>query len=131
LYLDHARRIAQAIVQSQHRAPAYPDWLGGYLTPPTTTPTATSSEGLRAAYLLVHDFGDPQEAEVILEALRLGVAFQLQAQFRPESVLYFRNPRRPLGGFRRSLTDSEIRIDYVQHNLSSILGLYHIMSSEK
>ena len=62
-----------------------------------------------------------------MAAIRLGVAFQLQTQFRPESVLYVSDPQRALGGFRRSLTNYEIRIDYVQHNISSLLGLYRIL----
>jgi hypothetical protein len=126
-YLQHASRIAHAMVQRQNRQPKYQDWLGSYYRPPRSTPTATRSEGLYAAYQLIRDFGDRQETDAILQAIQLGIAFQLQTQFRPESVLYIRNPQRALGGFRRSLTNYEIRIDYVQHNISSLLGLYRLL----
>jgi len=126
LYLDHALRIARAIVQSQNQDPVYPDWRGSYYRPPRSTPTATRMEGLYAAYQLARDFGDWQEAKTILESIQLGIAFQLQTQFRPESVLYLKDPQRALGGVHRSLTNFEIRIDYVQHNISSLLGLYRL-----
>jgi|GEM_PF-286241 hypothetical protein len=130
LYLAHAFRIAGAILRSQNRNPEYPDWLGSYYKPPRSTPTATRSEGLSAAYRLANDYGSKSEAEKILDAIQLGIAFQLQTQTDPESALYFKNPQRASGGFKRSLTNPEIRIDYVQHNISSLLGLYRILSGQ-
>ena len=127
-YRDHATRIARAIMQSQNRRPEYPDWLGSYYRPPRSTPTATRTEGLCAAYQLVRDFGDPGTADSILRAIELGVAFQLQTQFLPESVLYVSDPQRSLGGFHRSLTNFEIRIDYVQHNISGLLCAARLLS---
>ncbi|MDH5607561.1 MAG: hypothetical protein OEY93_11830, partial [Anaerolineae bacterium] len=61
-----------------------------------------------------------------LEALRLGARFQQCTQFWPENSLYVDDPQRGLGGFHRDLSNFEIRIDYVQHNISSLLGLYKI-----
>ncbi len=126
-YLNHASRLSRAIVSRQNRHPRYPDWLGSYYRPPRSTPTATRTEGLCAAYQLVGDFGEAQAAETILAAIRQGILFQLQTQFGPESVLYFEAPQRAVGGFHRSLTNFEIRIDYVQHNISSLLGLYRLL----
>ncbi len=131
IYFDHAMRIAEAITQHQNRDPRYPDWFGSYYRPPRSTPTATRSEGLCAAYLLARDFGQPDQATRILDAVKHGVTFQLQTQFRPESALYVRDPRRTLGGFRNSLTNFEIRIDYVQHNISSLLGLHRILDQRR
>jgi len=126
LYVNHSMRIAKSIVQSQNVDPPYPDWFGSYYQPPHSTPTATRSEGLYAAYKLARDFGDPQQADDFLKSIEYGIRFQLQTQFRPESVLYLKSPQRSLGGFHRSLTNFEIRNDYVQHNISSILGLYRL-----
>ncbi len=128
LYLDHSLRIAKAIMKKQNLQPDYPDWLGSFYRPPRSTPTATRVEGLCAAYQLINDFGDSKDALAILEAVHRGIRFQLQTQFRPESVLYLKDPNRSLGGFHRSLTNFEIRIDYVQHNISSLLALYRILS---
>ncbi|MEM7585505.1 MAG: hypothetical protein AAF560_19095 [Acidobacteriota bacterium] len=127
LYLAHASRITQAMLDRQNRRPAYLDWLGSYYRPPRSTPTATRSEGLTAAYQLERDFGSSLRADKILEAIELGTRFQLQTQFRPESALYVADPQRILGGFRRSLENYEIRIDYVQHNISALLALRRIL----
>ncbi len=128
LYLEHAMRIAQAIVLGQNREPESPDWLGSYYRPPRSTPTATRSEGLCAAYQLARDFKTPVEADQILEALELGIAFALQTQFRPESAMYVSDPQRSLGGFRYSLTNFRLRIDYTQHNISSLLCGARVLS---
>ncbi len=127
LYRAHAERTTGAILRLQNRRPPYPDWHGSYYHPPRSTPTATRSEGLAAAYLLQRDFGEKGEAAPLLEGLELGVRFQLGTQFGPESVLYLPDPRQPLGGFRRSLNNYEIRIDYVQHNISALLLLRRIL----
>lgn len=126
VYLNHALRMARAIAQSQNRQPDYADWRGSFYKPPRSTPTATRMEGLCAAYQLARDFGEAEDVRIIKEAIALGISFQLQTQFRPESVLYVKNPQRCLGGFHRSLSNLEIRIDYVQHNISSLLGWYRI-----
>ena len=44
--------------------------------------------------------------------------------------MYLNDPQRSLGGFRRSLTNFEIRIDYVQHNISALVALYRIFEAE-
>ncbi len=56
------------------------------------------------------------------KAIRLGVGFLLQTQIGPEKALYFDDPEKCLGAFHGTLTDYEIRIDYVQHNISALLA---------
>lgn len=130
-YLEHASRIAAAILDRQRQEkPEFPDWLGSYYRPPRSTPTATRSEGLGAAYLMLRDGGRAKRAAALLDGLELGVGFQLQTQFLPETVLFLDDPARALGGFRRSLTNYEIRIDYVQHNISSLLLLRRILLAD-
>ena len=127
IYLDHAFRIADGIVASQNLDPPYPDWRGSYYKPPRSTPTATRSEGLMAAYRLARDHGQQERAERYLEAVERGITFQLSTQILDESAFHFPDPLHAMGGFRESLTGSEIRIDYVQHNLSSIIGYVNEM----
>jgi len=130
-YLRHARRLAGAIYDSQCRATAIPDHLGSYYRPPRSTPTATRTEGLLAAYLLLRDHGLKEEALMCMDAAQLGAAFVLQMQFRPESVLYVAKPWYCLGSVRQSLTNFELRNDYTQHALSALLVLHGILVEEK
>jgi len=130
LYLHHAHRISGVIVLKQRRLSTDPDWLGSYHTPPRSTPTATRTEGLCAAYQLLRDFGEGKEAQRVLEAAVLGLRFQMYNQFGPETAMYLPDPPRCLGGIRRSLTDFEIRIDYVQHHISAALGTARLLAEQ-
>jgi len=129
IYLNHSIRISNTIINSQNLDPEYPDWYGSYYNPPRSTPTAIRSEGLIAAYSLVKDFVNNKSADEILAAVKRGIGFQLQTQFMPETCIYLQRPDLAAGGFCKSLTDFEIRIDYVQHNISSILGYLKIISA--
>jgi len=126
-HYQHAMRITKAILNAQHVNPKYPDWTGGYYSPPGSTPTATRSEALCSAYRLAVQAGQQDWAGEILEAYRRNMVFQLMTQFQPESVMYLLDPQEALGGFHSNLTNFEIRIDYVQHNVSSILCLAEIL----
>ncbi|MCZ6795356.1 MAG: hypothetical protein O7J95_17255 [Planctomycetota bacterium] len=127
IFLRQAMRISRAITAGQNRSPRFPDQLGSYYTPPRSTPTATRTEGLLAAHALARDHGKRDDAARILEAVRLGIRFQLEMQFAPERVLFLDDPGRTLGGYPRSFSNYEVRIDYVQHNISSLLGYYRLL----
>lgn len=129
-YLALAGDIANAIAQSQNLNPPHIDWLGSFFQPPRSTATATRIEGLCAAYSLAKQSNNPQAAQTLLKSLYLGAAFCLQTQFAPETAMYLPDPQLVLGGFHRSLTNFEIRIDYVQHNLQGLLGVYRIITGE-
>ena len=129
LYMTHALRIARAITLAQNRTPPYPDYLGSFYNPPRSTPTATRMEGLLAAYSLARDFGRVKDADRFRRAIRLGIGFQLRTRFGPAKAMYMENPERPMGGFHRSLTNFEIRIDYVQHNLSALLAFHRLLGT--
>jgi hypothetical protein len=70
------------------------------------------------------------DAESILDALRLGVEFQLRTQLGGATAIHMPQPGRALGGFHEALDDYEVRIDYVQHNISSLLALHGILAGE-
>lgn len=134
LYLDHAARLARAIGDTQHRHPPFTDWLGGFYSPPGSTPTAMRLQGLVAAYSLLRDHGGAAHSDGAIAALDASIAasaFMLQCQFRPENAMYFKNPQRIVGAFRESLTSPYIRIDFVQHNLMGMLSLWRVMEKEK
>lgn len=123
LYLDHAVRIVQAILDAQIRSSPFPDHVGGYESSPRSTPVATRNEGLLAAYRLARNTGRVDLARAILEAVELGAKIQLAMQIDPARAMYLPNPQAALGGFTRGYIHFEVRIDYVQHSLSAFLAL--------
>jgi len=128
-YLEHAKVVVDGIIANQHVGGVEDDWIGGYYTPPRSTPTATRSEGLAAAYTLFTEAGDVGYANKAYEALQRGVAFQLRTFIDSERSGMYPEPLRSLGGFRESLTEDAVRIDYVQHNISSLLMFWNISKS--
>ena len=135
VYLNHSMKIAESIMYKQRNKTdeslEYLDWLGSYYTPPRSTPTATRSEGLIAAYNLANDYGVENNTDRLLNAIKIGIGFQLQTQFEPATLMYVKDPARARGGFHYDLTSFDIRIDYVQHNICSILGYYDILNNLK
>ncbi len=127
LLREQTQKLCRTIRSRQHLKPAEPDWFGGYYSPPRSTPVATRSEGLTAAYRLLRSAGDDEFAGKVLESIRLGVRFQLQTQYGRESALYTIAPPKVLGGFRGSLSDWTVRNDFVQHNISAMLELREIL----
>ena len=128
-YASHAARIAEAIVAAQRTVSPYPDWIGSFYDPPRSTPTATRAEGLTAAARLARRTGADETA--LIEALERMAGFQLHCQITAENDLYLPRPDLARGGFRRSLTNWEIRIDYVQHNVSALLGLRSLLLTSR
>lgn len=133
LYLDHVLLISKSIVKSQIiDDKEHPDWNGAYRLPHIrleSTPTACRSEGLCAAYRLFRDHGYDTEAAKVKIAIETGIRFQLQTQLRPESVVNYENKNLCLGAFQRGLEKYDLRIDFTQHNISSIIAYYKILST--
>lgn len=124
-YLAHAQKIAAAILGGERRDPEPLDWVGSFYDPPRSTPAATRSEALVAMIELAERNG--LDTSLDRAALTRLVRFQRRCQITPENALYLPRPDHALGGFRAGLTDWEVRIDYVQHNVSSMLGLRRIL----
>lgn len=128
-FVEHSTKICSAIIKSQNLDVKYPDYHGSYYKgDPRSTPAATRSEGLLAAYRLISEFGNDQKvAEIILECAKKTISFQLRTQYTSLNTIYLQYPGKALGGFRTSINNHEIRIDYVQHNLSSLISMYKIL----
>ncbi len=120
LYLTHAFKIADYILQNQLKDQKYPDQNGAYFKTSVTS-TATKSEAVCAAYKLAKDFGYTDNQSRYKKSLIKSIIYQLQFQARPELTMYFNNPNFALGGFYKDIGKYNIRNDYVQHNLSSIV----------
>ncbi|MEJ8566503.1 hypothetical protein [Elongatibacter sediminis] len=128
LWIDHGTRLSRAILRSQRqKGSPWPDWLGSYYTPPRSTPTATRTEALVAAWHLAGAAGRNEDQPVLLAAACRSASFQLMTRYTPASALFLPAPARALGGFRSSLTDFNVRMDFVQHNISALLGIVVIL----
>jgi hypothetical protein len=114
-FVDHAMKIVDSILDMQKEG-------GNYYTPPRSTPTATRSEGLYAAYKLALDNKYEDKTEDIFNGIELGIGFQLQTQFTKGPAI---------GAFHEGPENTTVRIDYVQHNISSILGYIELLKLRK
>ncbi len=124
-YLDFCRGYAAFMSRLQYpRQPGAParDFAGhygfGYLMVPQAPATAGFAEALLATLALANHHRVPAEdlkdqAQAALQALA-------RDQLRPDNSYLTRSPARALGGFRRSLVEPEIRIDFVQHAASAL-----------
>lgn len=123
LWLDHAAKLVEAILRTQHGADApRPEWAGGWYVPARTTPTATRVEGLLAAAALFRDHDRAADAARAHAAALAGIAFFCRAQHQPDDG--FPNWSRAQGGFGETLTEEDTRIDYVQHAISALLAAH-------
>ncbi len=127
-WLRHSHLLCASIISTQHgQQIATKNWTGGWYIPPRSTPASTRVEGLLAAYTLFRDFGGAEFAQECLKSARLGTDFFLLMQYdAPRSLfdlVHAKNPTRAKGGIAGSLSDPNVRIDYVQHAISALLAL--------
>lgn len=122
-YADHTIALAEAMIADQYGDSDPAGYSGGFGPgPPRATPAASRAEGLASAYRLARIESDAR-ASKIAASLKACAQFQLAQQFIPSNSASLPNPRRAEGGFREGLTSSRIRIDFVQHNISSLLRI--------
>lgn len=122
-YVDHAIALAKAMMASQYTDEAPHGYSGGFGPgPPRATPAASRAEGLAAAYRIARSTGDVRAA-MIAASLKACARFQLAQQFTGANSALLPNPPRAAGGFRESAASFGIRIDFVQHNISSLLAI--------
>jgi hypothetical protein len=121
-YLDHALDIARAIAAAQRsseRAPAA-DYVGTFFEA-QTAPGATRLEAYDSDIRLCRFAGRPDGW--LVEPATQAAGALLAQQFAPENDYWLKNPAKAEGGERESPTESDVRIDYVQHAMSAWLHL--------
>jgi AMMECR1 domain-containing protein len=127
-YSDHAIDLALSMIKEQYTSAA-PAGFEGAISPgiPRSTPAGSRAEGNLAAYRLARSLGD-ERAPQILSAIKSSAAFQISQQFNAENSFFLPDPTRAAGGFHESIVSMRVRIDYVQHNISSLLGLAELIN---
>jgi hypothetical protein len=126
-YMKHAYEIARAILKKQHtakEAPA-PDFVGAFYPQPQATPASTRLEALDADMELSRFAGKP-DAWLMTPALAVA-RFTRAEQLDADALFWASDPDKALGGVRESLFVGNIRIDYVQHAISSWLHLARLL----
>jgi len=122
-YAQHAFALADAMIAEQYTEQDAMPFAGAFRPGmPRATPAASRAEGLLAAYRLARLTGDAR-ASRIANALKLSARFQRSQQFDADNSFFIPNAKRAAGGFREGLTSMRIRIDFVQHNISALLGM--------
>ncbi|MER3485237.1 MAG: hypothetical protein C4345_03915, partial [Chloroflexota bacterium] len=121
-YLQAERMIANQVTA----ADGYPDRIGAAkrdlgISYPST---ATKGEALVAAWSLANHAGDSAAAERLSTAALRNARFLMRVQYLPDTSQLFPRPDRLIGGWPGSATDHTIRIDYVQHNISVLAGVW-------
>ncbi|MBN95083.1 MAG: hypothetical protein CL928_13615 [Deltaproteobacteria bacterium] len=123
-YLDHSLHICRAVefqyLKNKNAWNKYPDYQGGYYDPPRSTPAATRGEGLGAVLETCHLAG--RDCGWIEHLLMETVRHEMLSQYDPDMSYWMPNPAKAFGAFNGGLLDTDVRNDFVQHNMSSLLG---------
>jgi hypothetical protein len=130
-YRDVAYLQGESMVGNQHGADGPGLRIGGsdLQEPINYTSTATKGEALLAVWALAAFVGDADREARYATAARRNVQFQLRVQYTPEDTELFPRPEAVVGAWGKDAMDPWIRIDFVQHNVSALIGLWHLTSS--
>ena len=131
LWLDHLSKLSGAIMASQNRRVSEPWALGGFEGRTQVTPAATRTEGLIAAWRALKRAGRKAEAQRTYNALGLSLAFQVRMQGRLSSTFLFHRPEFLVGQFPAGVGLPFTRVDFLQHNVSGLIGMLRLMQSER
>jgi hypothetical protein len=85
--------------------------------------TALYLEGIAAVRAAAHRIGDRAREQRYRTACARGLEFLDSLVYQDRDAAVLPNPEWALGGVRTSGTASDVRIDYVHHALSAVLGL--------
>ncbi|HEX8795367.1 MAG TPA: beta-L-arabinofuranosidase domain-containing protein [Polyangiaceae bacterium] len=127
-YLEHAQKIARAIVRRQKGSDAAePDlvgtyWFGGEMG----NIASTRVEAFDSNIVLSRFAGKPDDW--LIQAASKTATWMLGQQFDADDDYWLKNPSKAEGGVRESLLVSDVRIDTVQHAMSAWLHLARILS---
>ncbi|MGA9771333.1 MAG: hypothetical protein WBV94_20025 [Blastocatellia bacterium] len=127
-YGVHSMALAESMINDQYEESEREGFAGGFRPGlPRATPAASRAEGMLAAYRIARLINDTH-ASRIAGALKLSARFQLSQQFDRDNSFFLIDAERAAGGFREGLASMRIRIDFVQHNISSLLGIAAILN---
>ena len=123
-YVDHSIALCRAVehqyLKNERYWEAHPDFKGGYYNPPRSTPAATRGEGL-GAVLDTCELAK-MDCDWIEDLLIDTIRHEMLSQYDPDMTFWMKNRPKAFGGWNGGLLDMDIRNDFVQHNMSAVLG---------
>jgi hypothetical protein len=123
--LEVSSKFADMLVNAQRTKETanQPDLAGAFtkeVALPACPSVAALTEGLADYYRLTKLYG--KRRDDVRDTLILAAEFQLRHQYWDDNSYFLPNPQRAKGGFHATLADSTIRIDYIKHSISSLIG---------
>ncbi|MEA2515159.1 MAG: hypothetical protein QOJ59_4648 [Thermomicrobiales bacterium] len=128
-YAKVAYLQADTMISNQYTAEnADPERIGGARRDSgiSYTSTATKGEAIVAAWGLATFTGNKKRADRLSLGAQRNAQFQMRVQYTAENTARYVRPDRVIGGWAGSADNPAIRIDYVQHNISALIGLSHL-----
>ena len=119
---------AESMVQHQYTGAEAPMRIGASAgqNPINYTSTATKGEALLAVWALAAFAEDAGAVERYSTAARRNIQFQMRVQFTSENSQLFPRPEAVVGAWGKDALDPWIRVDFVQHNISGLVGLWYL-----
>ncbi|MBZ0271182.1 hypothetical protein K8I61_04045 [bacterium] len=122
--LAHAFTIGDAMERGQIVETKRADMFGAFHRKPTSTATASRVEALNALARLARFAGETERAERYATAAAQAANVLLRSQYNTVNSMFFPAPEKAPGGFMGGYHDPPIQIDYVQHNISALSGVW-------
>lgn len=108
------------------------DYYGGYIgTPPQSTPTGARGEGMVGVYRMLELAGEKTVSKKVLRTITNSANFIMTMQISPDGAYYLPAQSRAIGAIRENPDNHLVRIDFVQHNVSALIGLMYILQGKE
>lgn len=124
-YLDFCVGYSRFIERTQY-SPGWwdnPDFNGHYGFSALLIPQAPAAAGFTEAIVSTWELSrhHGREDAGLRTQMALGLDALVRDQIRPENSYLMKNPMGARGGIRRSLVESEVRIDFTQHSVAALI----------
>lgn len=127
-YREVAYLQAESMVNNQHTSAEWPMRIGASAarSPINYTSTATKGEALVAVWAMAEFADDEERVERYSTAARRNVQFQMRVQYTADNSQLYPRPVAVIGAWGKDALDPWIRMDFVQHNVSALIGVWYL-----
>jgi hypothetical protein len=131
-YITFSYAQASSMIANQRKSDVDdPGTIGasGHHGPIGHTSIATKGEALAGVWSLAAHIGHTAALDQIREATGRNAQYRMRNQFTEENTRDFPRPDRAIGAWGASRHDPTVRNDYIQHNISALIALWHLVIS--